>query len=207
MAKTQVLTLSGQVAGEVELPAGVFDYPVKGHLLYESVLQYRANQRRGTASTKTRGEVSGSNRKPWRQKGTGRARAGSIRSPLWRKGGTVFGPKPRDYGFEIPKQAKKNALRAALSLRQRENRLLILDELNVREPKTKEAAKFLKAFQLDSALIVDRNDNKNLFRALRNVPAAKAIDVNQLSAYDVLRYKWLVLSQRALVSLTERIQT
>jgi len=207
MAKTQVLTLSGQVAGEVELPAGVFDYPVKGHLLYESVLQYRANQRRGTASTKTRGEVSGSNRKPWRQKGTGRARAGSIRSPLWRKGGTVFGPKPRDYGFEIPKQAKKNALRAALSLRQRENRLLILDELNVREPKTKEAAKFLKAFQLDSALIVDRNDNKNLFQALRNVPAAKAIDVNQLSAYDVLRFKWLVLSQRALVSLTERIQT
>ena len=207
MAKAQVLTLGGQVAGEIELPAGLFHYPVKSHLLYESVVQYRANQRRGTASTKTRGEVSGSSRKPWRQKGTGRARAGSIRSPLWRKGGSVFGPKPRDYGYQIPKQAKKNALKAALSLRRNENRLIILEAFNLKEPKTKEAANFLKTLNLDSALIVDKNENRNLFLALRNFPGIKAIDAAELSAYDVLRHKWLVLTQRALGSLTERIES
>ncbi|MBM3285368.1 MAG: 50S ribosomal protein L4 [Candidatus Aminicenantes bacterium] len=204
IAKAQVLTASGKVAGEVELPARVFDYPVKGHLLYESVVQRRASERRGTASTKTRGEVSGSSRKPWRQKGTGRARAGSIRSPLWRKGGTIFGPRPRDYRFEIPKQAKRSALKAALSLRFSENRLIILDAVNFKAPKTKEAADFLKALNLDSALIVDKNENRNLFLALRNVPGVKAIDAGELSAYDVLAHKWLVLTQRALASLTER---
>ncbi|MGQ9673030.1 MAG: 50S ribosomal protein L4 [Candidatus Aminicenantales bacterium] len=205
MAKAQVFTLSGEVAGEVELPAGVFHYPVKGHLLYEAVVQRRANERRGTASTKTRGEVKGSNRKPWRQKGTGRARAGSIRSPLWRKGGTVFGPKPRDYGFAIPKQAKKNALKAALSLRLNENRLLLLETIDLKEAKTKEAAHLLQSLKLDSALIVDKKENANLFLALRNIPRVKAIDAAELSAYDVLRHKWLVLSQRALASLMERI--
>jgi large subunit ribosomal protein L4 len=205
MAKVQVLNESGQAAGEVELPARVFSYPVKEHLLYESVVQHRAAQRRGTASTKTRGEVSGSNRKPWRQKGTGRARAGSIRSPLWRKGGTVHGPKPRDYSYEIPKQARKNALKSALALRYAENRLVVLAEANLKEPKTKEAAKLLQSLNLDSALIVDRYDNKNLFLALRNIPNVKAVDSRLLSVVDVLKHKWLVLTQRALESLLERI--
>ncbi len=205
MAKVQVLNGSGQTAGEVELPARVFSYPVKEHLLYESVVQHRAAQRRGTASTKTRGEVSGSNRKPWRQKGTGRARAGSIRSPLWRKGGTVHGPKPRDYSYEIPKQARKNALKSALALRFSEKRLVVLAEANLKEPKTKEAAKLLQSLNLDSALIVDRHDNKNLFLALRNIPNVKAVDSRLLSVVDVLKHKWLVLTQRALESLLERI--
>lgn len=205
MARVQVLNESGQVAGEVELPARVFNYPLKGHLLHEAVVQRQASQRRGTASTKTRGEVSGSSRKPWRQKGTGRARAGSIRSPLWRKGGTIFGPKPRDYRYEIPKQVKRNALKAALSLRLAENRLLVLERATLTGPKTKEAANFLKTLNLDSALIVDKNENKNLFLALRNVPRVKAIDSDRLSAYDVLGHKWLVLTQRALESLMERI--
>jgi large subunit ribosomal protein L4 len=205
MAKVQVLNESGQAAGEVELPARVFSYPVKEHLLYESVIQHQASKRRGTASTKTRGEVSGSSRKPWRQKGTGRARAGSIRSPLWRKGGTVHGPKPRDYSYEIPKQARKNALKSALALRFAENRLLVLAEANLKEPKTKEAVKLLRSFNLNSALIVDQHDNKNLFLALRNIPNVKAVDSKLLSAVDVLRHKWLVFTQRALESLMERI--
>ncbi|MDH7512771.1 MAG: 50S ribosomal protein L4 [Clostridiales bacterium] len=205
MAKVQVLNESGQVSGEVELPARVFNYPVKAHLLHEAVVQRQANQRRGTASTKTRGEVSGSSRKPWRQKGTGRARAGSIRSPLWRKGGTIFGPKPRDYSYEIPKQVKRNALRAALSLRLAENRLLILEGAALKGAKTKEALSLLKALNVDSALIVDKIENKNLFLALRNMPRVRAIDPNRLSTHDVLGHEWLVLTLRALESLTERI--
>jgi large subunit ribosomal protein L4 len=205
MAKMQVLNISGQAAGEVELPTRVFSYPVKEHLLYESVVQHQAGKRRGTASAKTRGEVTGSNRKPWRQKGTGRARAGSIRSPLWRKGGTVHGPKPRDYFYDIPKQARKNALKSALAQRLAENRLLILAEAHLKEPKTKEAAKLLQNLNLDSALIVDQHDNKNLFLALRNIPHVKAVDSKLISAVDILRHKWLVLTRRALESLLERI--
>jgi large subunit ribosomal protein L4 len=178
---------------------------VKEHLLYESVVQHQAGRRRGTAATKTRGEVTGSNRKPWRQKGTGRARVGSIRSPLWRKGGTIHGPQPRDYSYEIPKQARRNALKSALALRFGESRLLVLSVVNLREPKTKEAAKLLDGLNLDSALIVDQSDNKNLFLALRNIPNVTAIDSKQLSAVEILKHKWLVFSQRALESLLERI--
>ena len=205
MAKVQVLNESGQTAGEVELPERIFSYPVKEHLLFESVVQHQAGRRRGTAATKTRGEVTGSNRKPWRQKGTGRARVGSIRSPLWRKGGTVHGPQPRDYSYEMPKQARRNALKSALALRFGESRLLVLSVVNLKEPKTREAAKLLDGLSLDSALIVDQSDNKNLFLALRNIPNVTAIDSKQLSAVEILKHKWLVFSQRALDSLLERI--
>jgi large subunit ribosomal protein L4 len=205
MAKVQVLNAAGQAAGEVELPAEVFDYPVKGHLLYESVVQHQANARRGTAATKTRGEVTGSNRKPWRQKGTGRARAGGIRSPLWRKGGRMHGPQPRDYSYEIPRQARRSALKSALALRLGENRLVVLTEASFAEPKTREAAKWLDSLSLDSALIVDRNDNRNLFVALRNIPGTRAVDAAELSAFDVLNYKWLVFTRRGLESLIERM--
>jgi large subunit ribosomal protein L4 len=207
MAKVQVLNESGQVAGELELPAKLLSYPVKQHLLYEAVVEHQAKERRGTAATKTRAEVSGSGRKPWRQKGTGRARVGSIRSPLWRKGGTAHGPQPRDYEYEIPKQAKRNALRSALALRFSEKRVLVLAEANFKEPKTKEASKLLKALDLDSALIVDQAANKNLFIAVRNIPKVKAVDANHLSVFDVLAYKWLVFTQRALELLMERIST
>jgi large subunit ribosomal protein L4 len=201
----QVLNESGQVAGELEVSAKIFSYPVKQHLFYEVVVEHNAKERRGTAATKTRAEVSGSNRKPWRQKGTGRARVGSIRSPLWRKGGTVHGPQPRDYSYEIPKQAKRNALRSALALRFSEKRLLVLAEASFKEPKTKEAFRLLKALELDSALIVDRAANKNLFIAVRNIPKVKAVDADHLSVFDVLTYKWLVFTRRALESLMERI--
>jgi large subunit ribosomal protein L4 len=207
MLKLPVLNREGKVNGEVNLPESVFSYPVKKHILYEAVVNYLANQRQGTASTKTRGEVSGSNRKPWRQKGTGRARAGSIRSPLWRKGGTVFGPKPRDYSYEIPKQVKRNALKSALALRFKEKKLLLVDDLSLPQPKTKEALQLLKQLQVDSALVVDLADNRNLFLAMRNLPQAKAVDARNLNVYDILKYRWLVLSQRAFDTLMLRFES
>jgi large subunit ribosomal protein L4 len=206
MAKVQVMKANGEVSGEVELPAGVFSYPVKEHLLYESVVQRQAGERRGTASAKTRAEVTGSNRKPWRQKGTGRARVGSLRNPLWRKGGTVHGPRQRDYGYEIPKQARRNALKSALAMRWIENRLLVVDDATFEGPKTREAAKWLKGLNLKSALVVDLRDNHNLFLAMRNIPGSNAVDAVQLAAFDILKHEWLVLTRRALESLRKRFK-
>ena len=205
MSKLQVLNMSGQVAGEIEVPAAFFSYPVKPHLLYEAAVMRLANKRRGTAATQTRAEVSGSNRKPWRQKGTGRARVGSIRNPLWRKGGASHGPQPRDYHYDMPKRTKRNALRSALARRFAEKRLLILAEAELKEARTKAAVGLLKVLRLDSALIVDRADNRNLFAALRNIPRVKAVDSRLLSAFDILEHEWLVLTQRALQSLSKRL--
>lgn len=205
MSKVTVLDRSGKKVSELNVAQDVFSYPVKDHLLYEAVVNYRANQRRGTSSTKTRNEVRGGGRKPWRQKGTGRARAGSIRSPIWRKGGVTFGPKPRHYGYNLPKKAKRNALRSALAQKWKENHLLVLKALEFKEPKTKEGTNFLEAFKLDSALIVDSHQNKNLFLSLRNIPRVKVVDSNQLTVYDVLNHEWLVFSQNAFESLVERM--
>jgi large subunit ribosomal protein L4 len=204
--KLQVLDQSGNPVREMDLPEEVFSYPVKDHLIYEAVVNYLANQRQGTACTKTRGEVSGGGRKPWRQKGTGRARAGSIRSPLWRHGGTVFGPKPRDYSYSIPHKAKKNALKSALATKLAEKQLLVVEEINLTQPKTKEAVNWLKNLKIDSALIIDDRANINLFRAVRNLPEVKAVEASKLNVYDVLRYRWIVFSQRSFNSLVERLK-
>jgi len=204
--KVQVLDQSGNPVEEMSLPEEVLEYPVKDHLVYETVVNYLANQRQGTASTKTKAEVSGGGRKPWRQKGTGRARTGSNRSPLWRHGGTTFGPRPRDYGYELPKKARKNALKSALAAKLADNLLLIINEINISQPKTKEAAAWLKNLKIDSALIIDSRENKNLFRAVRNIPEVKAVDGEKLNTYDVLRYKWLVCSQKEFNSVLERLR-
>jgi large subunit ribosomal protein L4 len=206
MSKLHVTDASGNTTKEVSLPEAIFAYPVKEHLLYEAAINHQANLRQGNASTKSRGQVTGSTRKPWRQKGTGRARAGSIRSPLWRKGGTVFGPVPRDYSYDLPKGMKANALKSALSLKNKENRILILDSLTLAEPKTKEARKILQAFKLDSALFVDAHTNINLFRAMRNIPRVKVVDPQILSVFDVLKHNWLVISEPAFQSLVARLQ-
>ncbi|MBN2409973.1 MAG: 50S ribosomal protein L4, partial [Candidatus Aminicenantes bacterium] len=153
----------------------------------------------------TRGEVSGSNRKPWRQKGTGRARVGSSRNPLWRKGGASHGPQPKDFHYDLPKRTKRNALKSALAGRFAEKRLLILADAELKEARTKEALRLLKALQLSSALIVDQADNRKLFTALRNIPRVKAVDSRLLSAFDILDHEWLVLTQRALQSLSKRL--
>ncbi|MFA4925223.1 MAG: 50S ribosomal protein L4 [Candidatus Aminicenantales bacterium] len=204
--KVQVLDQSGNPVEEMNWPEEVLNYPVKDHLVYETVVNYLANQRQGTASTKTKAEISGGGRKPWRQKGTGRARAGSNRSPLWRHGGTTFGPRPRDYGYELPKKARKNALKSALAAKLADNLLLIINEINISQPKTKEAAAWLKNLKVDSALIIESRENKNLFRAVRNIPEVKAVDGEKLNTYDVLRYKWLVFSQKEFNSLLERLR-
>jgi len=206
MAKVQVLDSAGNMVKELSVPGGVLDAPLKEHLLYESVLNYQANQRSGSASTKTRGMVRGGGRKPWRQKGTGRARAGSIRSPIWRKGGVTFGPSPRTYAFSMPKKAKRNALKSALSMKHNEKQLLILDAIEFKEPKTKEGVKFLKELKIDSALVVDNQKNENMFLSLRNIPKVKAIDLNNLNVYDVLNFKSLVFSQKAFESLMEKLK-
>ena len=156
MSKIKVLSQSGKSVSEITAPKEVFTYPVKEHLLYEAVVNYRANQRQGSASTKTRAEVRGGGRKPWRQKGTGRSRAGSNRSPIWRKGGVTFGPKPRSYYYSLPKKVKKNALKSALSMKFAEKQVLVLKALEFKEPKTKEGTKLLEALKLNSALIVER---------------------------------------------------
>lgn len=206
MAKVQVLDQTGKKTKEINAPEEILSYPVKEHLIYEAVVNYRANQRRGTASTKTRAEVRGGGRKPWRQKGTGRARAGSTRSPLWRSGGITFGPKPRDYSFKMPRKAKRNALKSVLAMKFAENQIIVLDSLKFKEPKTKLGADFLKKLKLESALVIDNHDNRNVFLSLRNIPKVKAIDHNQVNIYDVLNHESLVFTKKAFESLMERLK-
>jgi large subunit ribosomal protein L4 len=206
MAKVQVIDRTGKKTKEINVPEEVLAYPLKEHLIYEAVVNYRANQRRGTASTKTRAEVRGGGRKPWRQKGTGRARAGSTRSPIWRSGGVTFGPKPRDYSYRMPKKAKRNALKSALAMKFADKQVMVLDSLEFKEPKTKEGADFLKKLKLDSALVIDNSENKNLFLSLRNIPKVKAVDASQINIYDVLKHKSLVFTQKAFESVMERLK-
>jgi large subunit ribosomal protein L4 len=206
MEKTSVIDKNGNVKAEIELPEEVFGYPVKTHLLYEAATNFESNQRRGTAATKTRAMVSGSNRKPWRQKGTGRARAGATRSPLWRHGGTTFGPRPKDYGTAFPKDANRNALRSALAAKHAEKKLLVVDDLALDAPKTKDAARLLKTLKVSSAVIVEAPANVQLFAALRNIPKVKAVTWERLNTHDVLKYAWFVASRQAFLSLMERLK-
>lgn len=206
MPTVQLIDSSGKKIKEFKAPDDIYAVPVKEHLLYESVINFRANQRQGTAATKTRGEVRGGGRKPWRQKGTGRARAGSNRSPLWKGGGTTFGPQPRDYSYSMPKKAKKSAMKSALSMKLAEEHLLVVDGLELKEPKTKAARAIIQNLKLDSALFVDNRENKNLFLSTRNIPKVKTVDTAQINVYDVLNHKWLVLTKRAFDSLTEKLK-
>lgn len=206
MFKVQVLDNSGKKIKEVNAPKEIFSTPVKEHLIYEAVINYQANQRSGTAATKTRGAVRGGGRKPWRQKGTGRARAGSTRSPLWRSGGTTFGPQPRSYNVSMPKKARRTALKSALAQKMADKQILIIDSLELKEPKTKEAARLMAALELKSALFIDGQENKNLYLATRNLPKVKAVNYNQINIYDVLNYKSLVFTQPAFDSLMEKLK-
>lgn len=206
MNKVPVFDNSGKKVKEIQAPEGVFSVPSKDHLVYEAVINYRANQRRGTASTKIRKEVRGGGKKPWRQKGTGRARAGSIRSPLWRSGGITFGPHPRDYSYRIPKKAKITALKSVLTRKLDEEKIRIMEKLDIPEPKTKEAAKLLKQMELDDVLFVDSVENTNLMLSTRNIPGVRAVDSRYLNIYDVLSYSNLVFSQQAFDNLMERLK-
>ncbi len=200
-----VLDSSGKKVSTVELKDEVFAGEVNEALFYEVVKMQLACRRRGTASTKTRGEVSGSGAKPWRQKGTGRARVGSKRTPVWRHGGTVFGPKPRDYSYNVPKKVVKGALRDALRLRVKEGRLKVFDSLEIDEPKSRKALELLKGSGLEEALIVVDGDTPNLRLAVRNLKDFKLIDVSGINTYDILRYSDLALTKGALEKLEARL--
>jgi large subunit ribosomal protein L4 len=183
MAKVAVYNMSGQQVGEIELNDAIFGVEVNEHVLHAAVVQYLANQRQGTQSAKTRAEVRGGGRKPWRQKGTGRARQGSIRAPQWTGGGIVFAPKPRDYSFKLNKKVKRLALKSALTSKVQENKFIVLDELKLDTIKTKEMKKVLDNLKLTKALIV--NDDKNVVLSARNIPTVKTISVNNINVYDI----------------------
>ncbi len=201
----QVVSQQRQPVGEMTLPDKIFNGPVRQHLLYEVVRMQRANRRAGTAATKTRAAVSGGGAKPWRQKGTGRARAGSNRSPIWVGGATIFGPQPRDYSYRMPASARRAALCAALAAKARDGKLLIVDKITLAEPKTKLLAKVLSDLEAPNALILTAEKDVALERAGRNLPHAKVLRVEGANVYDLLRYDRLILSQDAIEALEKRL--
>jgi len=188
----------------VELDKKIFGREVNPHLLYEVVKMQLASRRKGTASTKNRSRVRGGGIKPWRQKGTGRARAGTIRSPLWTGGGIVFGPLPRDYSYRVNKKAKKAALRAALSSKLKENKLFILDNFNLAEIKTKFFVTILDNLKIEEALIID-NTNINLEKSARNISSVKVLRPEGLNVYDILKYDSLIITQPGLEKITKSL--
>ena len=202
--KVEVKNLSNEVVRQLDLPDEVFGYPYKEHLIHVVVEGYRAGLRSGTHKVKNRGEVSGTNKKPFKQKGTGRARAGEARSPLWRKGGTVHGPVPRSYDKHVTVQEKKNALKSALSRKLHEEGLVVVDSFELEGPKTKALATQLAGLGIaGKALLVDDRDNQNLAMAARNNPRLKAVDALAVNVYDVVDRGHLVLSEQALGRLVE----
>jgi large subunit ribosomal protein L4 len=197
--------MAGEKVGEIELADEVFAAPVKEHLLHEVVVAQLAARRRGTASTKVRREVKGSTRKIYRQKGTGRARHGSIRAPIFVGGGTVFGPKPRSYAQRVPKKVRRGALRSALSLRFGEHKLVVLQDLKLDEIKTKRMVQVLERLGLHSSLIVDDRANIQLIKSVRNLPRAKYLAPEGLNVYDILRYETLVMTASVAKQIEERL--
>lgn len=187
-----------------ELNPAVFGAKTRAHLLHQAVVMQLANRRAGSASTKSKGLVSGGGKKPWRQKGTGRARAGSIRSPIWVGGGTTFGPQPRDYSYRMPRTARREALLSALSMKNREGRILVVDKFELDEPKTKRMVQVLKELGVGSALIVIAQADPVIERSARNLPKVKVLRVAGVNVYDLMRYEHLILTQDALRRLEER---
>lgn len=188
-----------------QLPESIFGVSIRPHLLHQTVIMQLNNRRSGTASTKTRGLVRGSGRKPWRQKGTGRARVGSIRSPLWTGGGITFGPRPRDYSYRLPKKARREALLSALSLRHQDEKVIVIDKLELAEIKTKLMLEVLKDLGVESALIVIHESDEKIERSARNLGTVKVLRADGLNVYDILRYEHLVLTEQALGVIEERL--
>jgi large subunit ribosomal protein L4 len=202
--KLPLYSAAHEKIGELEVAGGVFGREGDVSLLHEAVRMQLANRRAGTASTKTKGLISGGGRKPWRQKGTGRARAGSTRSPLWRSGGTIFGPQPRDYSYKMPKKAWRAALCLAISDRARNGKLFVVESLDLSEPKTKVAKAALDKLGLKHALIILGADDHKFLRAARNLAAHKVLAVEGLNVYDLLNYSELVMTTSTAKALEAR---
>ena len=208
MPKVDIKDWNNKKVGSVDLSDDIFGYPYKEHLIHEAVRNYLASLRQGTHKVKNRSEVSGSGKKPFRQKGTGRARQGGNRPPIHRHGGTVFGPVPRDYSYKMNAQEKKAALKSALSQRVKEGKLVLLSDLNVEEAKTNAVAKKFTGIGVDGkALLVDSFENTNLALATRNNPKLHLVDALHVNVYDVVNSRYIVLSQDALQRLTEALES
>lgn len=193
----------GQKVGDMELSEKVFGAKINADAVHQVVVALLANKRQGTQSTKTRTEVSGGGIKPWRQKGTGRARQGSIRAPQWIHGGIVFAPKPRDYRVSIPKAMRRTAMLSALSSKVAENEMVVLEDLKFDAPKTKEAVKLLKAFDAKKALIVVSESDENVYKSIRNIPGAAVIPANNINVYDILKYDKFIITKDAVSKIEE----
>jgi large subunit ribosomal protein L4 len=206
MPTIDVKDWNNKTVGSVDLPEEIFSYPYKEHLIHEAVRNYLAGLRQGTHKTKTRSEVSGSGKKPFRQKGTGRARQGGARPPIHRHGGTVFGPQPRDYSYKMNTKEKKAALKSALSQRVKEGKLILVNDMAVDDVKTKAFAARIAAVGVDAkALLVDTMENTNAVLASRNNPKLHFVDALHVNVYDVVNSRYIVLSQSALQRLTEAL--
>lgn len=205
MSTVSVVNTKNERVGEIELNDDVFNLEVKEYLLHDVVRMQRAARRAGTACTKTRVEVSGSGAKPWRQKGTGRARAGSRRSPLWRGGGVIFGPKPRDYSFKLNRKVKKQALAMAMSARLQEGNLIVLDDFTMETIKTKDFVNVMNVLNVENCLIVADGGTENLHKSARNVNGFKVLPTDGLNVYDILLHKKLVLVQPVIENLEKRL--
>lgn len=203
MAKVSVYNIESKVVGDMELNDAVFGVEVNTHLVHQAVVLQLANKRQGTQSAKTRSEVSGGGRKPWRQKGTGHARQGSTRSPQWTGGGIVFAPKPRDYSFKMNKKEKNLALKSVLTTKVAENKFIVVDGLSFDEIKTKNMVNVLKNLEVKKALVVTDDDNKNVTLSSRNIPGVKTAFTNTINVYDILKYDKMVVAKDVISKIEE----
>ncbi len=203
MPNVALYDITGKVIGDIELSENVFGQPVNEPVLHQVVVAHLANCRQGTQSAKTRSEVSGGGKKPYRQKGTGRARQGSTRAPQWTHGGVVFAPKPRDYSQKVNAKVRRIALKSALSSKVADSELIVFDALNIEAPKTKEMVKVLKAVEAEKALIVLADKDETVERAAANIPGVKTTQVGTLNTYEVLKYKKLILTKDSVAKIEE----
>ena len=203
MANVAVYNMEGKEVDKIELNDSIFGVEINEHLVHMAVLQQLANKRQGTQKAKTRSEVRGGGRKPWRQKGTGHARQGSTRSPQWTGGGVVFAPTPRDYSFKLNKKEKRAALKSALTSRVVENKFVVVDELKMDEIKTKKFAEVLKNLNVEKALVVLNDMDEKVIASAANIPTVKTAQTNELNVFDVLKYETVVVTKAAVATIEE----
>ena len=203
MAKVSVLNMEGKQVDEIELNDAVFGVEVKENLVHQAVLSQLANNRQGTQKAKTRSEVSGGGRKPWRQKGTGHARQGSTRAPQWTGGGVVFAPVPRDYSFKMNKKEKRAALKSVLTDRVKENKFIVVDDIKFEAPKTKDFVKMMNNLNVSKALVVLKDNDVNAVMSAKNIPTVKTALTNTINVYDILKYDVVVIDKAAVATIEE----
>ena len=203
MANVSVLNMEGKEVGSMELNDAVFGVEINEHLVHQAVVRQLANNRQGTQKAKTRSEVSGGGRKPWRQKGTGHARQGSTRAPQWTGGGVVFAPVPRDYSFKMNKKEKRAALKSVLTSKVQENKFIVLDELKLAEVKTKEMKKVLDNLKVNNALVIIGDDSENVALSARNIAGVQTASVNTINVFDMLKYNTIIATKSSVASIEE----